>query len=171
MLLVVCDSTPLIYLTRLGRFDLLRRFYEGVILPPAVWQEVAVEGARLPEGRAVRAAAQAGWLRIERPVRPLAISPSEAADLDPGEVEAIQLALERGALLAIDEIHGREIAMRLGLKLTGTVGILVRARREGVVASLRDELTRLRETTFRLSEAVCREALASVGEETDEPTT
>jgi uncharacterized protein len=170
MLLVVCDSTPLIYLTRLGRLDLLGRFHEAVLLPPAVWQEVAVGGAHLPEGQAIQAAAQAGWLRVERPAGQLDITPAEADDLDPGEGEAIQLAMERGALLAIDESHGREIAMRLGLKLTGTVGILVRARREGLVANLRDELTKLRQTTFRLSEAVYREALASVGEATEEPT-
>jgi predicted nucleic acid-binding protein len=167
MLLVVCDSTPLIYLTRIGRFELLKQLHEEVLIPQAVWDEVGVAGGDLPEGVAIRAAAAARWLRVERPVGQLAIAPSELDDLDPGETEAIQLAVERGALLAIDESHGREIATRLGLKLTGTVGILMRARHQGLVPDLRAELQRLRQTTFRLSLAVCRDALLSVGESTE----
>lgn len=164
MLLVVCDSTPLIYLARLGRFDLLRQLYELVLIPQAVWHEVAVKGAQFVEGTAVQVAVKAGWMRVETPVGHLQVSPSEAEDLDPGEEEALQLAIERDAMIAIDESHGRDVAKRLGLRITGTVGILVRARHEGVIPALAPELARLRQTTFRVSEAVIREALARVGE-------
>lgn len=164
MLLVVCDSTPLIYLARLDRFDLLRQLHELVLIPQAVWNEVAVNGARFVDGTEVQVAVTAGWMRVETPVGHLQVSPSEAEDLDPGESEALQLAVERDAMIAIDESHGRDVAKRLGLRVTGTVGILVRARHEGLIPALAPELARLRQTTFRVSEAVIREALARVGE-------
>ena len=168
MLLVVCDSTPLIYLARLGHFDLLRQLHELVLIPQAVWNEVAVRGAQFVEGTAVQVAVKAGWMRVATPVGHLQVSQSEADDLDPGEEEALQLAVERDAMIAIGESHGRDVAKRLGLRVTGTVGILVRARHEGLIQALAPELARLRRTTFRLSEAIVREALASVGE-TAEP--
>ncbi len=166
MLLVVCDATPLIYLTRLGRLGLLRQLHEAVLVPPAVGGEVAVRGSALPEGAAAQQAAKEGWLRVESPQGRLTISPTDTEDLDPGETEAIQLAIENDALLAIDEIHGRDVALKLGVKITGTVGLLARARREGLLPSLRAELDRLRtETTFRLSDSVYRDAISSVGEQ------
>ena len=89
--------------------------------------------------------------------------------MDPGEKEAIQLAIERSALLAIDESHGRTVARRLGVKMTGTLGLLIRARREGLVPILREELDRLRsQTTFRMSAQLYRDALRAAGELTEE---
>jgi hypothetical protein len=165
MLLVVCDATPLIYLAKIGRFDLLHQLHEQVLIPPAVWQEVAVQGASFPEGSAVNRAAADGWLRVEKPKGQLAATAKEREDLDPGEEEAIQLAIERSALLVIDEAHGREVALRLHVKITGTIGLLIRSKMEGFVLSLRAELDRLRaETTFRLSSDVYNEALRAVGE-------
>ncbi len=165
MVLVVCDSTPLIYLARLGRFDLLRKLHESVLLPPAVWHEVAVVGSELPEGQQVQLAAKEQWLRVESPRAELQLRGVEVEDLDLGEKQALQLAIEQHALLIIDEALGRAVATRLGLKVTGTVGLLIRARREGLLMSLRTELDRLRsETNFRMSEILYRDALRSVGE-------
>ena len=56
MLAVVSDSSPLVYLTRLNRFYLLRQLFNGVFIPDAVWREVALEGAAKPEGANVRQA-------------------------------------------------------------------------------------------------------------------
>jgi predicted nucleic acid-binding protein len=165
MLLVICDATPLIYLARIERFDLLRALHEAVLIPPAVWAEVAVQGGHLAEGKLVRKGAAEGWLRMEQPRLTLTLTAAEAKDLDPGETEAIRLALEHKALLAIDEARGRAVALRLGLRITGTVGLLMRARRQGLIPNLRTDLDRLRsETTFRLSESVYRQALLAVGE-------
>jgi hypothetical protein len=165
MLLVVCDATPLIYLAKIEQFALLRNLHEQVLVPPTVWQEVAIQGAPLPEGVAIRKAAADGWLRIESPRGRLAATPQEREDLDAGEEEAIQLAIEQSALLVIDEAHGREVALRLNVRITGTIGLLIRARKEGLVPSLRTELDRLRaKTNFRLSPQLYEEALRAVGE-------
>jgi predicted nucleic acid-binding protein len=167
MLLVICDATPLIYLAKIGRFQLLHALHEQVLVPTAVWQEVAIQGAFLPEGQSVRQAADEGWLRVEKPTGKLALNPEEMDDLDAGEEEAIQLALEKSALLVIDEARGRIVAQRLGLKITGTVGLLLRAHREGCLPELRKELDKLRtETTFRMSQRLYEDVLRAAGEGT-----
>jgi uncharacterized protein len=165
MLLVVCDSSPLIYLARLGRLEFLPHFHEAVLIPPAVWDEVAVGGANWPEGQQLREAVSKGWLRVEKPQGRLHSDQIDSGDLDPGEAEAIQLAIETQAILAIDEAHGRAVAHQFGLKITGTVGLLIRARRENLLPSLKHELDRLRsETTFRISDDLYLDALRLVGE-------
>ena len=165
MPVVVSDSSPLVYLTRLGRFELLRQIYGEVLIPSAVWQEVAVAGAGFPEGGTVRQAVADGWLV---PVSAGAVRPSIAASiagLGDAEREAIQLALERGAMLIVDEADGRQAAMLLGIPTTGTVGVLIEARLRRLITTLKPELDRLRSTTnFRLSDPVYHRALAAVNE-------
>lgn len=161
---VVSDSSPLVYLTRLERSALLREIYGQVLIPSAVWREVAVVGAHLPEGRNVKGAVAEGWLVVKSPATPAASIGERVADLGDGEREAILLALERQALL-IDEADGRRTAESLGLRCTGTVGVLVEAKLRRLIPALQPELDRLRSaTTFRLADAVCRNALAAVGE-------
>ena len=88
------------------------------------------------------------------------------SELDNGEAEAIALALEKEAdLLLIDETDGRRIAALYDLPKTGVVGILMRARLEGHVESLRQELDALREDGgFWIAEALYRKSLAIVEE-------
>jgi len=127
MAVVVADSSPLVYLARLGRLELLRLLYSEVLIPDAVWREVAVEGGDFTEGRALMAAASAGWIRVES-CAPAAEEPS-LRGLDDGEREAITLAIRLRALLIIDEAAGRAAATKLGVTLTGTLGVLVQATR------------------------------------------
>jgi predicted nucleic acid-binding protein len=129
MLLVVCDATPLIYLAKIEQFELLRNLHEQVLVPPTVWPEVAIQGASLPEGVAIRKAAADAWLRIEKPQGRLAATAKEREDLDAGEEEAIQLAIERSALLVIDEAHGREVALRLNVRIWNNWSIDSRPKR------------------------------------------
>lgn len=102
MLLFVCDATPLISLGRLGRFELLHTFHERVLVPPAVWNEVAGIGKGLPGEYEMKSAVAGGWLVVNGPERSLRADPNDIEDLDPGEAEAIQLATESNAVLAID---------------------------------------------------------------------
>jgi predicted nucleic acid-binding protein len=83
----------------------------------------------------VREAQQAGWIKVEPP-RNAPLVRSLAATLDQGEAEAIALAVELpAALLLIDESEGRRAARDLGISLTGTIGILLRAKVEGRLAA------------------------------------
>ncbi|BCW95585.1 MAG: hypothetical protein KatS3mg018_1067 [Fimbriimonadales bacterium] len=86
--------------------------------------------------------------------------------LDEGEAEAIALALqERTEVVLLDDSQARLMARRLNLQVTGVVGILIRAKREAKIVSLKQEIDRLREQGgFWLAERVVQRALQAVGE-------
>lgn len=163
--LVVSDSSTLIHLAAIGRLTLLKEFYGHITVPPAVWREVVEEG----EGRAgsveVDQARQAGWIEV--------VSPADTAllrllgrDLDDGESEVIALAVEqRTDLVLLDESYARRTADLSGLSKTGVVGLLIRARQEGRIESLKPELDRLlHQGGFWIAERLYNRALNAVGE-------
>ena len=155
----VSNSTPLIGLSIVGHLELLREFYGEVWIPPAVWQEVVEAGQGLAGSHEVSAAVAAGWMRVVVP-------PDQQLDqllkqeLDAGEAEAIALAVTSAAeVLAIDERAGRQMTQNYNLNIIGTVGLLTRAAQEGRISSLRDDLDRLRQIGFRISNYLYRNAL------------
>lgn len=163
---VVSDTSPLIYLTRLGHFGWLREFYGEVLIPPAVWREITEGGAVFPESDTVRRAVEQGWMKVQTPTpRPLA---GDLAALDPGELEAIQLAQETGGLLIIDEAAGRHVATAMGLRIIGILGVLLEGKTRNLIPLVRPELDRLTHcTTFRLSEDLRLRVLSKAGEMSD----
>ncbi len=161
---VVSDSSPLIYLTRLGRLEWLRVIYGSIIIPEAVWSEIIVGGKAFPEAVAVQSAVAQGWMNVQsiEGEPPLA----QSSELDPGETEAILLARKLKAILVIDESAGRAVARELGIEITGTAGVLLRAKLQGLTKSLRNELDCLeRETTFWLADDVRNELLREASEQ------
>lgn len=125
MSLVVSDASPLINLARVGCFDLLAAFYERIIVPQAVYEEVVAQGEGRDGSREVQ---EAGWLEVQTPKDKLAVR-ALSVELGIGEASAIILAQElKASLLLSDEIRGRRIAQQLGLEVRGTLGILARAR-------------------------------------------
>jgi len=163
---VVSDASVLISLGATGHFDLLKDFYQTVLIPIAVWQEITASPLPLPGTTEARQARQEGWLRVETP-RNRALVSSLAASLDIGEAEAITLASELGAaLLLIDESDGRAAARNLGLTITGTLGILVRAKLCGRLFALKPVLDQLvHHQNFRLSRPLYEQVLQQVGEQ------
>ena len=87
-------------------------------------------------------------------------------DLDGGEAEAIALALQvKAGRVLLDEREGRRVAKSLGLKVTGVLGILLRARREGKLSSLRNAMDELRKRAgFRIGTALYTDLLRESGE-------
>lgn len=162
---VVADSSTLIALAAIDRLPLLQqRFTEGILVPQAVWREVVETGQGKPGAESV---ATAEWI-TRHPLQRRDFAALLQAELDEGEAETIALSREVGAdLVLVDEKDARRVARRLGLRVLGTVGILIWAGRHGLIVSLRDELDRLRqEGGFRLSQDVYEEALRQVGEST-----
>jgi predicted nucleic acid-binding protein len=155
--LVIADSSPLIHLSRVGVLHLLPALFDEIVAPRAVWGEVA---ERRPSAPGVDALHQARWLRVvDDPPLELDLG------LDPGETAAILLAESlRADLLLIDERVGREVAQARGLTVRGTLGVLVQARREGLLPALKPLLDALFAEGFRIAPALVREALAHVGE-------
>ena len=122
-MIVVSDSSPILNLASVDKLHLLRDLFAELIIPPAVEQELSGKGITLD---------------------PLWVTVVTAQDrnqvaalhdhLDPGEAEAIVVAAElRAALLLIDERRGRRIAMDRGLKITGLLGVLARAKTLGLI--------------------------------------
>lgn len=159
------NASPLIHLAAIHRFALLRDFFDEVIIPPAVWCEVVDEGKGRAGAAEVQQAADEGWLRVVAP-SDQRLSRLLRRDLDDGEAESICLALEQDPdVVLLDESEARRIVDTYSLNKTGIVGLLIRAKREGKVTSLRDELDCLRdEAGFWIQEHLYERALAAVGE-------
>ena len=162
-MIVVANASVLIGLSAIERLSLLQaRFPDGIGVPEAVWREVVEGGGDRPGAHAVHTA---GWIH-RRPVQNSAWVRLLRAELDEGEAEAIVLAYEMGAgVVLLDERDARRTAERMGLRVLGTVGILVWAKRTGRVESLRTDLDALvGRGRFRLSQALRDRALREAGE-------
>lgn len=160
MPLVVSNSSPIIHLAKLGRLAILKEFYGSLTVPDMVWQECTVSG----KGRAeVARITEATWIKkVTVQDRIVTILRHE---IDYGEAEAIALALERKAdLLLLDDAEAREKARLYNITITGTLGILLRARKELLIPSLRETLCELASTGFWLHDKLAARLLAEVGE-------
>jgi len=157
---VIVNTTPLIGLSLIGHLELLKRLYGTVLIPPAVHGEVLAGGAN---GIGAAELQGADWIRVT-PLRDQRRA-DLIADLDRGEAEVIALAQELNAhLVVLDERLARLFARRLGLRITGVLGVLLQAKVNGHVGALRPLLTELRAGGFWLSDAVVAETLRLGGE-------
>lgn len=160
-MIAVSDSTPLIALASVGRLDLLRALFGAVLIPEAVRREVVEVDADRPGAAEVLAAA---WIRTSH-VHDAELVALLSERLDPGEAEAIALAVERGAaLVLLDERLGRQQARDQGLEVTGTLGLLVSAKERGHLKAVRPVLEALEATHFYVSKALRRHILTLCGE-------
>jgi len=154
-MIVVADTSPLNYLVLISEIELLPALYGNVLIPGEVHRELQ----RLQTPASVRT--WADNLPVWCEVRAVTSSPDPAlGELDPGERDAIQLAIESGIdTLLMDEISGRREALRRRLRVTGTVAMLEKAAQRGLV-NFREALRRLEATNFRLSPAIRNEFLS-----------
>lgn len=156
---IVCDTSPLSYLVLIDEVDLLADLYGDVSIPPAVAAELRHPDG--PEATRQWISAPPQWLHVCSPA-PRSLHDTTSSEnptfsaLDRGEREAIRLAVQEGArLLVIDERAGRAVAHDLGLKRTGTLGVLDIAATEGLI-DVAEVIERLRATSFRASPSLYR---------------
>jgi predicted nucleic acid-binding protein len=149
-MIVVADASPLIALSRIGKLELLRQLFGRLLVPQAVWQEVALADSHRA---GVQELLNADWVE-QRQVVDVALVRLLRRDLGAGESEAIVLAREvKADVLLIDERLGRSAAARLGLPMTGLVGILIEARRQGLLPDATSVIHQLRhEAGFWISD-------------------
>ncbi len=159
---IVSNASPLINLARIGKLDLLRQLYGELNIPEAVWQEVVVRGTEQPGANEVQAAT---WIK-RHTVTNRELVRALQQELDAGEAEAIALALElKAELLLMDERLGRETARHLGLHYTGLIGVLIEAKRKGLLSAVKPHLDLLRDMAgFRVSDALYMRVLQDEGE-------
>jgi len=158
---LVINTGPLIALVAALSDLQVLQMYRRVWVPFEVCQEIAVGGAThfaVPEFQA------ADWLH--RASEPLQIAPVLLNTLDVGEAAVIQLALDRAvSTVCIDEAVGRRVARLHNLSVTGSIGVLVRALREGYAFSMAGAIERMQAQGVWLSARVIAFALSQAGEE------
>jgi predicted nucleic acid-binding protein len=144
--LIIADTSCLILLTKIEQLGLLNVLFEEI----AITQEIADEfGESLPSWIVIK--------KVQDSKRQIILE----LDLDKGESSAIALALENEvSLLLIDERKGRSIAQALGLSITGTLGVLIRAKEKGLISSLKTAIDTLKMAGFRISDSIVSEVLS-----------
>ena len=157
---VISNTSPIFYLHRLRRLDLLQKLYQEIIVPKAVVAELEA-GRR--QGEDVPAIDSYEWIKIRAIRSPQILGLS--TDFGLGETEVLALALEESdSLVIIDEKLARRIARLRGLRVTGTAGVLLKAKQEGHILAVKPFLDRLQEIHFHLSDNV-RTLILSIAEE------
>jgi predicted nucleic acid-binding protein len=156
--IIVSNAGPLIALAKIERFELLRKLFSELCIPQAVYNEVVVIGAGRAGANETEQAV-GDWIEVQE-VKDLVMVKSLLTKLGKGESEAIALALETKAdLVLLDDYKARATAEFMGLNMTGTVGMLNKAQKEGLISDLRPLLDELRARGFRLSDKVYAEIL------------
>lgn len=157
---VVADTSPLQYLFQLGRLDLLQRLYGEVWVPTGVVAEIEAGIAR---GVMLPLLSTLPWIRPRQAAtgRILVLAP----DLGVGEREVLALAAELSEpLVILDDSLARRFARRLSLPMTGTLGVLLKAKQLGLIDRLLPILDRLKSLNFRVDATTQAEVLALAGE-------
>lgn len=158
---IVVNTTPLIALFAAGCIDALAHLYQRIVVPLEVAEEILAGAPLSPDIRELsslpKLAIQPGYAEI----------PAYLANaLDRGEAAVIATALAYGIpLVCIDETVGRRVARMAGLDLTGSIGILIKAKRQGYPLDMRAAIQGMRERGIWLSTAVTDAALAAAGED------
>jgi uncharacterized protein len=158
--IIIADSSPLISLAIIEQLELLPQLYQRVLLPPAVWDEVTVQGIGLPGANAVR---KVTWLEIQTPeaalLKPLSIL------VDRGEAEAIALAQSiPESIVLLDDAQARRVAERLNVPRIGTLGILRRAKKSRLVMAVKPYIEELRSQGIYIRQSLIDAVLQDLGE-------
>ena len=148
--IIISDTSCLILLFKIDELDLLKKLSDKVFITKTIKQEF---GKSLPD-----------WIEIK--------SPSDdhyqqilEMELDAGEASAIALSLETdNSILIIDDLKGRKVAERLKLKYSGTFGLILKAKQEGILTNIRPIINKIIQTNFRFSENLLETILREAGE-------
>lgn len=148
---IIADTSCFIVLTNIGELHLLQKVY-GQIAPTFV---IAAEyGEALP-----------AWVTIEM-VQDKYRQKILEMQVDKGEASALALALETpGSTVIIDDHRARKTTGKLGINYTGTVGVIIKAKLTGIIASLKPLKTKIKQTDFRLTDEIEQQALHEAGEQ------
>jgi predicted nucleic acid-binding protein len=158
--IIIADSSPLIGLARIGQLRLLPQIVKRIIVARAAHAEVTEVRANAPG--AAEVAAQP-WIEV-RDADPTIVAPLLIL-VGRGEAEAIALAQrEPSAVLLLDDLRARKLATRLGLPRMGTVALLGRAKREGLLPKLKPALDALVANHIFLHQRLIDAALKEAGE-------
>lgn len=157
-MIVYSDTTPFIALALVDLLDLLPALFERIHVVPAVFDECAYGGpVRVPSLRSLP------WVvSCDIPANPVSTT---LLQLGAGERETISLALASHAdLVIMDERLGRRLAEYLGLRVTGTLGVLAKAKAEGLIQSFREPADAMRRRGIYFHAGLIDRLAKSLGE-------
>ena len=159
---IVVNSTPLIALCNIGRLDLLEKVYRRILIPQAVYDEVTEKDDA--GGRQI--AQRPDWIEVVQ-ISDRSQKQMYRARLHDGEVEVMILAQEAPVadLVIIDDNAAKKTAKFLGLRVTGTLGVLIRAKRMGYISSVAAVIDELCKNGFYVDDAVRAMVLEGAGEQ------
>ncbi len=143
--IVISDTSCIIILDKIRALHFLQLLYQRIITTPEVAKEF---GKHLPP-----------WIELKVPSNQNYQKLLET-HLDNGEASAIALALENdNALLLLDDLKARKVAKQLGLRFTGTLGVITKAKQEGHIDRMKPYLLLLKETNFRIADHIIEELI------------
>lgn len=158
---VVCNSTALIGLAKLGRLDLLKEIFGEIIIPEGVYQEVVVQGKTKAGSKEVN---DAEWIKRERAKDRVAVE-LLSRHLNHGESEVLILGKElRADWLIVDDDEARDAASSAGFKVIGLAGVLIAAKNIGLIKAVKPLLDELRAKKFRIGDTLYRTVLKEIQE-------
>ena len=147
---VIADTSCLIVLTKIDALQFLKKLYQEIFVTPEIVTEF---GDELPEWIVVEEVSDKRFLQILN------------TSLDLGEASAIALALEKkDSLLILDDLKGRREAEKLGLRITGTLGVLLKAKQQDVIKKIKPYIEKLKQRDFHISLQLEKEILELSGE-------
>ncbi|WP_086930122.1 DUF3368 domain-containing protein [Agarilytica rhodophyticola] len=160
--IVISDTTAITYLSKIGAITLLKSLFKQIYIPMAVYKELTDPGDANPGSQEVKTLS---WIKVEIVPEFEKISARFGRKLDPGERQAIGMALQKKAdLLIIDERKGRLEAESLGIPITGMIGILLKAKEKKIIPTIKPYLNKLRLTNFKMGPSLYNKALMLAGE-------
>ena len=158
--IAVAYSGPLIALVRIGQLELLPRIFSEITAPPEVWHEITEKGKGMPGAYEI---SQVKWIKIQAPlyqlVNPLSIL------VDVGEAQAIALAQTTpDCIILLDDARARKIARRLCIKQIGSIGLLLRAKRMGLIDKIKPHIEALIKNGIYIRQQLIDAVLKEAGE-------
>jgi len=158
---LVINTGPLIALASCGRLSLFQGLFQSVLVPETVRHEFQ-HGSSKP-AQEVSETELPDWMEVRTPESPSSLLLSTY--LDAGEADVISLAVERKIRwVAVDEKRGRRVARLFGLSVIGSVGILLRAKREGLIDAVRPSMETMKQAGIWMSAQLWERAIRAAGE-------
>jgi predicted nucleic acid-binding protein len=154
---VVADSSPIISCARAGKLHLIKGVCSNIIIPPAVYREIVIDGLGKPGDSELEDSISV-WVEVKEPSDKGIVSILNRRFGD-GESEAIALAKELDFYLLVDEIKAMNEARRRGINILSTLIMLLEAKKMGLILSVKPELDEIMASGFRCSAALYEKIL------------
>lgn len=158
--LIICDASPLILLAKISQAELVLKFADEVWIPDVVWHEITCKSGSQSEIPLL-------MKLLSHCVRPAdaALMAAFQTQVDAGEAAALSLAARRPeSVLLMDDRRGRILAKQQGMRCIGTLGLLVKAKRRGLLNAIRPLLNELRTQGMFVSNELENESLKAADE-------